>query len=126
MSKVRVAVVGLGRVGSVFLDALLKQHGRAVDLVAVAESNPDAPGCAAARSGGIPIVSAADLLKNSGNLDIIFDVTGSETVRRELREGLAAAHNRETVIASETVARLVWSLMVPGGELPEVHSRAGY
>jgi glyceraldehyde-3-phosphate dehydrogenase/erythrose-4-phosphate dehydrogenase len=126
MSKVRVAVVGLGRVGSVFLDALLKQHGRAVDLVAVAESSADAPGCAAARNAGIPILTAAELLQRSSGLDIIFDVTGSEAVRRELREGLAAAHNRDTVIASESVARLVWSLMVPGGELPEVHGRAGY
>ena len=126
MSKVRVAVVGLGRVGSVFLDALLGQHGRAVDLVAVSESNLEAPGCAAARNNGIPILSTAELLQHSGNLDIIFDVTGSEAVRHELRQGLAAAHNRETVIATESVARLIWSLIVPDGELPQVHTRAGY
>jgi aspartate-semialdehyde dehydrogenase len=126
MSKVRVAVVGLGRVGSVFLDGLLKQHGGAVNLVAVAESNPQAPGCVAARNSGIPILTTAELLQRSSDLDIIFDVTGSEAVRRELREGLAAAHNRETVIASESVARLLWSLMAPDAELPEVHSRAGY
>ena len=126
MSNVRVAVVGLGRVGSVFVDGLLKQQGRAANLVAVADSNPQAPGCIAARNGGIPILTIAELLQRSSELDIIFDVTGSEAVRRELREGLAAAHNRETVIASESVARMLCSFMTPDGELPEVHSRAGY
>lgn len=126
MSTIRVAVVGLGRVGSVFLEGLLKQQGRAVNLVAVAEANPQAPGCAIALKGGIPILTTAELLQRSSDLDIIFDVTGSEAVRRELREGLAAAHNRVTVIASESMARLVWSLMAPDAELPEVHGRAGY
>jgi predicted dinucleotide-utilizing enzyme len=126
MNKVHIAVVGLGRVGSIFLDTMLKQHGQAVDLVAVAESNPEAPGCATALSHGIPILTLSELLQRGADLDIIFDLTGMEAVRQELREGLAAAHNKQTVIAPESVARLVWSLATPGMELPQVHARAGY
>ncbi|SCC95369.1 conserved hypothetical protein [Thiomonas sp. X19] len=126
MHKERVALVGLGRVGSIFLDVLLKQQDQAVDIVAVAEANPDTPGCRTARSLRIPVLTVAELLQRNGDLDIVFDLTGVAAVRRQLREGLAAAHNDHTVIAPESVARLIWALVVPGVELPDVHAHEGY
>lgn len=125
VQKQRVAIVGLGRVGSVFLDVLLKQQGQALDIVAVAEANPT-PGLATAKSLGIAIATVQEILQRSPEIDIVFDLTGVPAVRRELRDGMAAMNNRHTVIAPESVARLLWSLLAPGVDLPQVHTRSGY
>jgi hypothetical protein len=42
-----------------------------------------------------------------------------------LREHLRAAGNEHTVIAPETVTRLIWQL-IGEGPLPDVHKRIGY
>ncbi len=55
-------------------------------------------------------------------IDIIFDLTGIPDVRRELREKLVAAKNGNTVIASETIARFIWSL-ISDDELPLIEGR---
>lgn len=123
--KQRVAIVGLGRVGSVFLDVLLKQQGKALDIVAVAEAGAT-PGLATAQRLGIPTLDVEGILQRSPDIDIVFDLTGAAVVRRQLREGLAAMNNRHTVIAPESVAHLLWALLAPGVELPEVHQRSGY
>ena len=125
MQTQRVAIVGLGRVGSVFLDALLKQQGKALNIVAVAESSAT-PGLATAQRQGIPVLTLHEILQRCAEIDIVFDLTGVATVRRELRDGLAAMNNRHTVIAPESVAHLLWSLLAPGVDLPQVHARSGY
>ena len=125
MQKQRIAIVGLGRVGSIFLDVLLKQQGKALDLVAVAESNATS-GRAKAQAGGVTILTVPEVLARSAEIDIIFDLTGAAEVRRQLREGLAAGGNRHTVIAPESIAKLIWSLVVPDGELPDAHPTSGY
>lgn len=125
MQKQRIAIVGLGRVGSVFLDVLLKQQGKALDLVAVAESNSTS-GRAKAQTAGVKILTVPEVLTHSAEIDIIFDLTGVAEVRRQLRDGLAAGGNRHTVIAPESIAKLIWSLAVPDGELPDAHPSSGY
>lgn len=125
MQKQRIAIVGLGRVGSIFLDVLLKQQGEALDIVAVAESNAT-PGRTKAQNAGVAVLTMPDLLKRCGEIDIVFDLTGAAEVRRQLRDGLAASGNRNTVIAPESVARLIWALVAPDGELPDVHAPSGY
>jgi hypothetical protein len=53
-------------------------------------------------------------------------LTGIPDVRKELREKLLASNNNHTVIASETIARLIWSL-VGDSELPMIEGRkTGY
>jgi hypothetical protein len=44
-------------------------------------------------------------------VDIIFDLTGLPAVRRELRTKLHDAGNAHTVIASESISRLIWALI---------------
>ncbi|MFP4131880.1 MAG: homoserine dehydrogenase, partial [Thiohalospira sp.] len=79
-----------------------------------------------AEEAGLATGTIDDIVAEGSAVDIIFDLTGSPEVRQQLREKLAAAGNRHTVIAPESVARLMWTLMGAGEELPEVHAGGGY
>ncbi|MHB0889137.1 Gfo/Idh/MocA family oxidoreductase [Acidithiobacillus sp.] len=125
MQQQAIAIIGLGRVGSAFLDALRNRPRQGIQIIAVAEPN-HTPGRMAAENAGIPVYDVQDLIARSQDIDILFDLTGSHAVRQELREGLAASHNQRTVIAPESVARMIWALTVEGGGLPEVHRETGY
>jgi predicted dinucleotide-utilizing enzyme len=122
--SMNIAVIGLGRVGSVFLANMMKQRERGVTIAAVAEIG-DTPGRAAAMAAGIPVSTAEAVVASGPAIDVIFDTTGDEGVRRMLREHLRAAGNEHTVIAPETVTRLIWQL-IGEGPLPDVHKRIGY
>lgn len=120
-----IAIVGLGRVGSVFLEELLGQPGKGINIVAVAEQGKTA-GSALAETRGIPNLDIDQLVAKGSAIDILFDLTGVAVVRQELRDKFQASGNRHTVIASESVASLVWALISNGAELPNVHVKTGY
>lgn len=125
MSKQAIAIVGLGRVGSVFLEELLRQESKDIAVVAVAE-NGETPGKALAKSHNIPVLDTDAIIAKGDGVDILFDLTGSAAVRKELREKLMADNNRHTVIATESIARLIWSLISSEAALPNVHGKSGY
>ena len=66
------------------------------------------------------------LITMGEKIDILFDLTGVPAVRRDLREKLMAADNRHTIIATETIAKLIWSLVASDVALPSVHGKTGY
>lgn len=125
MQKQSIAIVGLGRVGSVFLEKLLGQANKGVSIVAVAEKGQTA-GTSIAKAHGIENLNIDQLVAKGGNIDILFDLTGLPAVRQELREKLMASGNRHTVIATESVASLIWVLISEGENLPNVHVKTGY
>ena len=116
MNKQNVAIIGLGRVGTAFLGAILPLAERGINL-AYAVEEADTPGKATAIASGIKIVTIDGMIALGNLVDVIFDLTGNHDVRKELRKKLVAANNTHTVIASETVARVVWSL-ITHEELP--------
>lgn len=120
-----IAIVGLGRVGSVFLKALLDQAGKGINIVAVAEKG-DTPGSVLAKARGVQNLSIEELVGKGDGVDILFDLTGVAAVRQDIRDKLQASGNRHTVIASESIANLVWSLIDNGEQLPGVHAKKGY
>ena len=122
--KQKIAIVGLGRVGSVFLEALLSKANKGLEIVAVAEKS-DTPGCRLARANGIEVLDVDGLIGKSSGVDIIFDLTGVSAVRQELREKLLKSTNRHTVIATESIARMIW-IFIADTELPDIHAVAGY
>lgn len=121
MEKQNIAIVGLGRVGSAFLEAMLLKAGVAFTLVCVAEKS-DTPGKARAVAENIATVDIDQLIALGNKVDIIFDMSGNSDTRKELREKLAGAQNRHTVLAPENVARLIWAL-VGNGSLPVIEGR---
>jgi predicted dinucleotide-utilizing enzyme len=125
MQNQKVAIIGLGRIGSAFLRNMLDRRGRGVELVAVAESG-DTPGRQMALDAGLKVMTLDQIVALGGSVDVLFDLTGIPTVRREIREKLMAQANHHTVIASETIARLIW-VMTNEEELPVIAGRStGY
>lgn len=125
MSKQSIAIVGLGRVGSVFLAELLRRPNKDIEVIAVAE-NGETTGKTLAKSQGITVLDTDTLIALGEKIDILFDLTGVPAVRKELREKLSAADNRHTIIATEAIAKLIWSLIASDVALPSVHGKTGY
>lgn len=125
MSKQAIAIVGLGRVGSVFLAELLRRPNKDIEVIAVAESG-DTSGKILAKAQGIAVLDTDALIAMGEKIDILFDLTGVPAVRKDLREKLMATDNRHTIIATETIAKLIWSLIASDVALPSVHGKSGY
>ena len=109
MNKQNIAIIGLGRIGSAFLGAML-QKKQNINLVCVAE-RADTPAKAQAVANGIKIATLDEIATMGDKIDIVFELTGMPEVRKELREKLLSTKNVHTVIASETIARLIGSLI---------------
>jgi predicted dinucleotide-utilizing enzyme len=125
MDNQKIAIIGLGRIGSAFLRNMLGRRGRGVELVGVAESG-DTPGRQMALDASLSVVSLDEIVALGTGVDILFDLTGIPAVRREIREKLMAQGNHHTVIASETIARLIW-VMTTDDDLPVIAGRStGY
>jgi ketol-acid reductoisomerase len=110
MQKQKVAIVGLGRVGSAFLDELLCLTRKGIKVAYAVEKN-DTPGRKAAEAAGVKILTIDELITFGESIDIVFDLTGIAEVRKELREKLFSSNNRHTVIAPESIAHFLWSIM---------------
>ncbi|MFN3870121.1 MAG: serine kinase [Aquificaceae bacterium] len=116
MRRVNVAIAGLGRVGSQFLEALLSVNAEGVKVIAVAEPREDLESVSLAKSKGIAYYrDARDMLRSlEDSIDVLFELTGNAVIRTELYEILSQSANRKTVIVPEPVAFLIWSLIVGG------------
>lgn len=125
MEKQSIAIVGLGKMGSAFLEELLGQRNESVEIVAVVEQNNTA-GLKLAKARGIKKLGIDELIAMGSNLNIIFDLTGEATVRQELRDKLQASGNHYTIVATDNIARMIWALIASGAELPRAHANSGY
>lgn len=126
--EVKVAILGLGRVGSKFMGKLAENSGNGIKIVAAAEKDNGSPGVEDAKSKGVTVHSdSKDVVAMGEDVDIIFDLTGNTDARKALRSELARSGNQHTVIAPEVVAFLIWDLMGgESGELPREAGKSGY
>jgi len=124
VSVADIAIVGLGEVGGKFLGEMLNLKERGVNVICVAQ-NSDTPGRQMAENAGISIVDVDAIVAMGSKVDVIFDLTGNPQVRRDLRQKMVDSGNRHTIIAPETIARLLWSA-VSDEEVPAGHESAGY
>jgi predicted dehydrogenase len=126
---INVALVGLGRIGQQFAASLashIKEDGKPVRIVAVAEQDPDSEAAKRFAADGLTVFTdAADIAALGDQVDIIFDLTGVPAVRQALRESLQNTDNRHTVIVPEVFARLLWSFLEDDVELT-APVRSGY
>jgi hypothetical protein len=66
-----------------------------------------------------------DIVGMGHAVDVIFDLTGVPSVRRTLREKMQETGNRHTIIAPETMARMLWAV-VSEDHLIGGHGDRGY
>lgn len=123
VSVADIALVGLGNVGGQFLDEMLRFEDRGIKIVAVAELN-DTPGRRRAEQAGIPVKTLDDIIAMGPAVDVVFDLTGAPAIRRTLRERMHETDNRHTIIAPETMARILWAMV--SEEKFTVHFDRGY
>ena len=125
MEPQRIAIIGLGRIGSAFLKQMLLKRSQGIHIVCAAEA-ADTPGRQQAMQSGIAIKTLDDIVALGKGVDVVFELTGLPEVRRELRDKLVEARNTHTVIASETIVRVIWAL-ISDDALPVIEGRkTGY
>ncbi|OPX54970.1 Oxidoreductase family, NAD-binding Rossmann fold [Oceanospirillum multiglobuliferum] len=114
--KFTIAVIGGGHAGLELLNKLFTADF--IDIVGVADKNPEAPGMLLAKEHHVPITTdMQDLLKDSQQIDIIIDVTGVKAVRDGLRTHMQETGNYHTIIMHERISALLLSLF--NGEMVE-------
>lgn len=118
MRRISVAIAGLGRVGSQFLDALLSVQSDNVRVIAVAEPKEDLQSVKLAKEKGIAYFRDARSMLESleDSIDVLFELTGDAVVKSDLHEILVKTGNKKTVIVPEPVAYLIWSLITEGAK----------
>ncbi len=125
MEQQRIAIIGLGRIGSAFLSLMLQKRQQGIDLVCAAEA-ADTPGRRLAAQSGVALRTLDEIVALGADVDVIFELTGLPQVRRELRDKLVASQNAHTVIASESIVRVIWAL-ISSEALPVIQGRkTGY
>lgn len=125
MENHHIAIVGLGRVGTVFIERMLRLKGKGTQIVCAVEPQ-HTPGKDLAKEAGIRVVELDEMIAMSDEIEVIFDLSGDSYIKKTLREKLAAQGNDYTVIAPENVARLVWNVMDNQWPLPDFHQQKGY
>jgi acetaldehyde dehydrogenase (acetylating) len=107
----RVAVIGAGETGTPLLRQLL--DAPFVQLLGVADLDPNAPGMTLARERGVATTTDfMELTRLGADLDILIDVTGVPAVREALRQEMQGSGNHHTLIVHEMVVQLMLSLLV--------------
>lgn len=110
--SIKVAILGLGNIGQAFSEHLLEriqEKGMPIEIVAVAHRHLDSPVMLGFQQSNVRVFQDALEVTSMGeDVDIIFDLTGSDETRQGLRQKLQETGNRHTVIAPENFARLLW------------------
>ena len=128
-NKIKVALLGLGGVGETFaehfLEKIQEEHIN-VEIVAVASRHLDSPVAMGFAHSNVPVFQDALEVVNLGEkVDIIFDLTGNEELRKTLRTRLQETNNRHTVLAPEVFAHLLWNFFGETTALPQ-SAKTGY
>ena len=119
--NIKIALLGLGTVGQDFAEnflEIIQEGGKAVEIVAVAHHDKDSAVALGFQQNGVTFFeNAVDVVKMGEDVDIIFDLTGSDETRQALRKGMMESNNRHTVIAPEMMAKLLWMFFGENGEV---------
>ena len=119
--KIKVALLGLGRIGEGFAENFLEQiqeGNRPIEIVAVAHHHLDSPVALGFAQNNVPVYKdALDVLSLGEKVDVIFDLTGKTEIRQGLRKGLQEMDNRHTVIAPAVIANLLWMFFEEGADI---------
>ena len=114
MHQVNIAIVGLGKIGTFFLNQLIQRSNLGLSILCASEPN-DTEGKALAKDNGIVLVDLDTMISFGEDVDFIFNLTGSESVQIELQEKLKLSGNTKTELISERTLQVVWTMLTDEG-----------
>lgn len=114
MKKLKVGIIGAGKGGSSLLETLMEMDN--IQIEGVADIDPSAPGLIVAKKVGIKCFTNAQELLSSCTTDVVFEVTGSKELVKELRKELPD----ETVLVEAPAVNILLSIIRERKELLEI------
>lgn len=103
--RTKVAIVGAGRGGRALLD--LFHQIPSIEIVGIADRDPDALGLQRARAYQIPVTTDVSALIRNPAISLILDVTGNPGMESSLRAQKPPA----TELLSGSASRLLWRII---------------
>ncbi|MDQ6970652.1 MAG: diguanylate cyclase [Mariprofundus sp.] len=100
----RAVILGAGRGGSAILEMLLDE--KLVEVVAIADSDPDAPGLALAREHGLNVYDNVEQALRESSPCVAFNMTGNEMLESVASEILGAGG-----VIGGLEASLIWRMV---------------
>lgn len=111
-----IALVGGGKIGTKLLKDLHKKSF--INVVGVADINPDSPGMVFARENGIKTTDdGLELARMGEKIDILIEVTGVPEVKAKIKQIYIENNNRHTIILHKLIVRLLLTLIEGTDEL---------
>lgn len=111
--SLNVVILGAGKGGTALIELLARCVG--IQIVGVADTNPDAPGLQAARTHQVSTTTDPASLVAHGETHLIIDVTGDPAI-----PSLITRHKSpKAEVLGGTAARLMWGLIQEEHELYE-------
>lgn len=108
---IKVALLGLGKIGQEFAEnflEMIQERQRPVEIVAVSDMDTESPVALGFAHSGVPVFAdPLAVIAMGEQVDVIFDLTGDAELRQRLRQALAEAGNSHTVLAPQVMARLL-------------------
>lgn len=119
--QVSVALIGAGRTGTPLLSEMLKYSY--VNIVGVADLNPDAEGMALAKENGVfTTTDPVALISKGDEIDILVEVSGDVTLKKVIKDYFQNTSNKKTIIMHDLIARLFISMTTQQQDLiPSFH-----
>lgn len=113
---INLGLIGGGRTGTPLVEELSKKHF--VNVVGVADLNPESPGMKFARENGIKtITDPLELARMGEQVDILIEVSGDPSLKPEIKKMYAEMGNKRTIILHDLVVRLLLSTIKGTEEL---------
>ncbi|MEE9614956.1 MAG: LuxR C-terminal-related transcriptional regulator, partial [Thermodesulfobacteriota bacterium] len=103
--KIQAGVVGCGKGGAGIME--ICKDNPTIDVIWAADKRPDAPGVRVAAELGIPVLPDYNEAVKSGKAELIFNVTGSDAVKKDIEKILPAG----TELMGGLSARIMWQLV---------------
>jgi len=100
----RAVILGAGRGGSAILEMLLDED--LVEVVAVVDSNPQAPGLDLARAHGLKVYHDIEEALRASSPCVVFNMTGNEMIEAVASEVLGAGG-----VIGGLESSLIWSMV---------------
>ncbi len=108
LKKLNIAIVGGGKACYEILNVLMSdQFSHLVNVVGVADINPNAPGFKYAQKTGIFTTNDYHDLFQFSNVDIVLEITGQDEIKRAIAEEIPS----NIYLIDHNTARIIWTLL---------------